>query len=56
VAHIILMGMGAGLDGVACACERKKKHAVLRKVTTGSITPVYEKYVLSALGIEALEQ
>jgi sulfide:quinone oxidoreductase len=28
----------------------------LRKVTTGSITPVYEKYVLSALGIEALKQ
>jgi sulfide:quinone oxidoreductase len=28
----------------------------LRKVKTGSITPIYEKYVLSALGIEALKQ
>jgi sulfide:quinone oxidoreductase len=28
----------------------------LRKVKTGSITPVYEKYVLSTLGIEALKQ
>jgi sulfide:quinone oxidoreductase len=28
----------------------------LRKVRTGSITPIYEKYVLSTLGIEALKQ
>ena len=28
----------------------------LRKVQTGSITPVYEKYVLETLGIEALKQ
>jgi len=28
----------------------------LRKVQTGSITPVYEKYVLKTLGIEALKQ
>jgi sulfide:quinone oxidoreductase len=28
----------------------------LRKVKTGSITPIYEKYVLSTLGIEALKQ
>jgi hypothetical protein len=55
VAHIIVMGMG-GLGGVACASEMKKRHAVLRQVTTGSITPVYEKYELSALGIEALKQ
>ena len=27
----------------------------LRKVKTGSITPVYEKYVLKALGIDALQ-
>jgi len=25
-------------------------------VKTGSITPIYEKYVLSTLGIEALKQ
>jgi len=28
----------------------------LRKVKTGSITPIYEKYVLSTLGIETLKQ
>jgi sulfide:quinone oxidoreductase len=28
----------------------------LRKVQTGSITPIYEKYVLKTLGIEALKQ
>ncbi|HET9693536.1 MAG TPA: NAD(P)/FAD-dependent oxidoreductase, partial [Steroidobacteraceae bacterium] len=28
----------------------------LRKVRTGSITPIYEKYVLSTLGIEALKR
>ena len=28
----------------------------LRKVKTGSVAPVYEKYVLSALGIESLKQ
>ena len=28
----------------------------LRKVETGSITPIYEKYVLKTLGIEALKQ
>ena len=28
----------------------------IRKVKTGSITPIYEKYVLSTLGIEALKQ
>jgi sulfide:quinone oxidoreductase len=28
----------------------------LRKVKTGSIAPIYEKYVLSTLGIEALKQ
>ena len=28
----------------------------LRKVKTGSITPIYEKYVLSTLGIEALKK
>ncbi len=28
----------------------------LRKVRTGSVAPLYEKYVLSALGIEALKQ
>ncbi|HET7202367.1 MAG TPA: FAD/NAD(P)-binding oxidoreductase [Steroidobacteraceae bacterium] len=28
----------------------------LRKVRTGSITPIYEKYVLRTLGIEALKQ
>jgi sulfide:quinone oxidoreductase len=28
----------------------------LRKVQTGSVTPIYEKYVLKALGIEALKQ
>ena len=28
----------------------------LRKVRTGSLTPVYEKYVLKALGIASLKQ
>jgi sulfide:quinone oxidoreductase len=28
----------------------------LRKVRTGSVTPIYEKYVLRTLGIEALKQ
>jgi sulfide:quinone oxidoreductase len=27
----------------------------LRKVKTGSITPIYEKYVLKTLGIDALQ-
>jgi NADH dehydrogenase FAD-containing subunit len=44
--------LGAGLGGVACAYEMKKK---LAKVRVGSVAPVYEKYLLSTLGIESLK-
>jgi ribulose 1,5-bisphosphate synthetase/thiazole synthase len=46
MAHIIVVGAGAG--GVPCAYE-------LGKVRTGSVTPVYEKYVLKLLGIVSLK-
>ena len=28
----------------------------IRKVKTGSVAPIYEKYVLSTIGIESLKQ
>jgi len=28
----------------------------LRKIRTGSVTPIYERYVLKALGIESLKR
>jgi L-2-hydroxyglutarate oxidase LhgO len=47
MAHIVVIG--AGIGGIPCAYE-------LRKVYRGSIAPVYETYVLKALGIVSLKE
>jgi hypothetical protein len=70
MAHIAIIGAGLGgvpwaytLRNVTWAREGKWVHLAkvafekyfLRKIRTGSVTPVYEKYVLRALGIDSLK-
>ena len=55
MAHIAIIG--AGLGGVPCAYQlllQQPGPAVIGAVA-GAITPVYERYVLRALGIHSLK-